>query len=108
MPDTTVVVDCETGDEQERPLTAEEQAQRAQDAQEAQVDHQEREADEQATEAAAEDARSISAVLQTLDDATKDRATWDGLTAAQRQEATRVAIRGFVLLARFAIKRFLS
>lgn len=108
MPDTTVIVDAESGEEEVRPLTPDEQAQRDKDAQEAAAQRQERDTDEQETEALAQDARGIPAVLQTLDDATATKATWDGLTAAQRQEATRVAIRGFVLLARFAIRRFLS
>lgn len=49
----------------------------------------------------------ISQRLQTLHDATKDKATWDGLTAAQRQEVTRLTIQGFVKVVRFVAKRFL-
>lgn len=45
--------------------------------------------------------------LQTLDDATRTAATWNGLTAAQRQETTRLAIQGFVRLVRFIARRFL-
>lgn len=46
--------------------------------------------------------------LQTLDDATKTAAAWDGLTAAQRQETTRLAIQAFVKVMRFLAKRLLS
>lgn len=49
----------------------------------------------------------IAQRLQTLHDATKDKATWDGLTAAQRQEVTRLTIQGFVKVVRFVAKRFL-
>ena len=45
--------------------------------------------------------------LQTLDDATRTKAAWDGLTAAQRQEVTRMAIQGLVRAVRFIAKRFL-
>lgn len=46
--------------------------------------------------------------LSTLATATKDKSTWDGLSAEQRQDATRVAIRSFVLVCRFLAKRFLE
>lgn len=49
----------------------------------------------------------IAQRLQTLDDATKTKATWDGLTAAQRQEVTRLQIQGFVKVVRFLAKRLL-
>lgn len=49
----------------------------------------------------------IAQRLQTLDDATKTKTTWDGLTAAQRQEITRQTIQGFVKVVRFVAKRFL-
>lgn len=48
----------------------------------------------------------IAQRLQALDDATRTKTTWDGLTAAQRQEVTRQTIQGFVRLVRFIAKRF--
>lgn len=45
--------------------------------------------------------------LQTLDDATKTKASWDGLTAAQRQEAVRQGLQLLVRLTRFVGKGLL-
>lgn len=49
----------------------------------------------------------IAQRLQTLDDATKTKAAWDGLTAAQRQEAVRQGLQVLVRLTRFVAKRLL-
>ncbi len=45
--------------------------------------------------------------VPTLNDNTAIKATWDGLTAVQRQEASRVAIQVLVRLCRFIAKRML-
>lgn len=50
---------------------------------------------------------AIANQLQTLDDATRTAAIWNGLTNAQRQETMRQAIQGFVRLTRFIARRFL-
>lgn len=49
----------------------------------------------------------IAQRLQQLDDSTKTTTAWNGLTAAQRQEITRLAIQAFVKVVRFVAKRFL-
>lgn len=49
----------------------------------------------------------INQRLQALHDATATKATWDGLTAAQRQETTRLVIQAFVKVVRFVAKRLL-
>lgn len=49
----------------------------------------------------------IAARLQALDDATKTATAWNGLSAAQRQETTRLAIQAFVKVVRFVAKRLL-
>lgn len=48
----------------------------------------------------------IAGAIGALENATKDKATWDALTAAQRQEITRQALFAMAKMARFILGRF--
>lgn len=44
-------------------------------------------------------------VIATLENATRTKATWDGLTAAQRQEFTRIGLLAVAKIARLVLGR---
>lgn len=100
-----VVIDCggdvEEGEEREvtvteQPLTPEEEAQRQEDAQAA--------VDEDAMEKRLTLARTkLSQSVVTLENA---HANWAGLTAAQKDAATRLSVLVSAKLARFVLNRF--
>lgn len=50
--------------------------------------------------------QKIDGAIAALENATRDKATWDGLTAAQRQEITRQALFAVAKLARLVLGRF--
>lgn len=97
-----LVVDCTTGEERPEALTAEEQAQQDADAVKAEQERQKTTAEETNRTSLRSKADQV---ITTLENATSTKATWDALTAAQRQEVTRLGLLAVAKIARLVLGR---